>query len=210
MSHFKPSALALSVGLVIGLGSVNTAIADVTYTYTSNDFTCCAIYALGPIPGSFVMSLTFSNNGSSLLGWSTNFIGDFSNSILSGPNGFPWEPISTADIINFQTNSVGQLTDWNVMLSSYYPGNPTSQELGSFSLGPNNASDFIGLSFAGLSVYGINTNNPGVWSSSGGTLNNFIYPIPEPETYAMLLSGLALIGFIAYRRRNNSSNTLAA
>jgi hypothetical protein len=26
-------------------------------------------------------------------------------------------------------------------------------------------------------------------------------PIPEPETYAMLLAGLALFGFIAHRRR---------
>jgi hypothetical protein len=34
--------------------------------------------------------------------------------------------------------------------------------------------------------------------------------VPEPETYAMLLAGLGLIGFIAYRRKNNSSNTLAA
>jgi probable HAF family extracellular repeat protein len=29
--------------------------------------------------------------------------------------------------------------------------------------------------------------------------------IPEPETYAMLLAGLALIGFIAYRRKSDSS-----
>jgi hypothetical protein len=30
--------------------------------------------------------------------------------------------------------------------------------------------------------------------------------IPEPETYAMLLAGLGLIGFIAYRRKNDSSD----
>ena len=30
--------------------------------------------------------------------------------------------------------------------------------------------------------------------------------VPEPETYAMLLAGLGLIGFISYRRRNDSSN----
>jgi hypothetical protein len=30
--------------------------------------------------------------------------------------------------------------------------------------------------------------------------------VPEPETYAMLLAGLGLIGFISYRRKNDSSN----
>jgi PEP-CTERM motif len=35
-------------------------------------------------------------------------------------------------------------------------------------------------------------------------------PVPEPSTYAMMLAGLGLIGFIAYRRKNNSSNMLMA
>jgi hypothetical protein len=30
-------------------------------------------------------------------------------------------------------------------------------------------------------------------------------PIPEPETYAMLLAGLGLLAFIARRRRNESA-----
>jgi hypothetical protein len=35
-------------------------------------------------------------------------------------------------------------------------------------------------------------------------------PVPEPSTYAMMLAGFGLIGFIAYRRKNNSSNMLMA
>jgi hypothetical protein len=31
-------------------------------------------------------------------------------------------------------------------------------------------------------------------------------PVPEPSTYAMLLAGLGLIGFIAYRRKDDSSD----
>lgn len=44
--------------------------------------------------------------------------------------------------------------------------------------------------------------------TSGGTQVNFdnvrldVSPVPEPETYAMLLAGLGLVGF-AVRRRNN-------
>jgi PEP-CTERM motif len=35
-------------------------------------------------------------------------------------------------------------------------------------------------------------------------------PVPEPKTYAMLLAGIGLIGFISYRRKNNFSNMLMA
>jgi hypothetical protein len=35
-------------------------------------------------------------------------------------------------------------------------------------------------------------------------------PVPEPSTYAMMLAGFGLIGFITYRRKNNSSNMLMA
>jgi hypothetical protein len=35
-------------------------------------------------------------------------------------------------------------------------------------------------------------------------------PVPEPTTYAMLLAGLGLIGFVAYRRKDDSSNMLMA
>ena len=33
----------------------------------------------------------------------------------------------------------------------------------------------------------------------------FSHPMPEPETYAMLLAGLALLGFVARRRRQGSA-----
>jgi hypothetical protein len=33
-----------------------------------------------------------------------------------------------------------------------------------------------------------------------------VNPVPEPETYAMLLIGLGLIGFITYRKKNNKNN----
>jgi hypothetical protein len=33
----------------------------------------------------------------------------------------------------------------------------------------------------------------------------YLAPIPEPETYAMMLAGLGLIGFVAGRRRRKLS-----
>ncbi|MBY0474953.1 MAG: FxDxF family PEP-CTERM protein [Nitrosomonas sp.] len=42
-----------------------------------------------------------------------------------------------------------------------------------------------------------------VLGSKGGsyTLDSYISPVPEPETYAMLLAGLGMIGFSLRRRR---------
>ena len=37
--------------------------------------------------------------------------------------------------------------------------------------------------------------------SQGGGSINFLSPIPEPETYALMLAGLAAVGFVARRRR---------
>jgi hypothetical protein len=36
------------------------------------------------------------------------------------------------------------------------------------------------------------------------TYNFELAPVPEPATYTMLLTGLGLLGFVAYRRRQSS------
>ena len=71
---------------------------------------------------------------------------------------------------------------------------------GSFDWTDNNAAD--GFSFAGLgagsyivSMFG-NAAAPGV---AFGYVQ--AAPVPEPETYAMLMTGLVALGFLANRRR---------
>jgi hypothetical protein len=57
----------------------------------------------------------------------------------------------------------------------------------------------IGAGFAGLTIA---TPNPAL--GTGGLSNVALYatqPVPEPETYAMLVAGLAAIGFLARRRK---------
>ena len=38
----------------------------------------------------------------------------------------------------------------------------------------------------------------------GGEIRGFLAPVPEPETYAMLLSGLALVGWMAKRQQRQT------
>ena len=56
---------------------------------------------------------------------------------------------------------------------------------------------FYSLSFAGID-HVILTSSNGDW----GVVDN-VTAVPEPETYAMLIAGLGLLGFAARRRQQN-------
>lgn len=78
------------------------------------------------------------------------------------------------------------------------------------------------------SFVAISNNNPSSWSFSSLAAGSYyllvdsriqgknetgtftlteatITPVPEPETYAMLLAGFGLVGFMSYRRQRNFS-----
>lgn len=68
------------------------------------------------------------------------------------------------------------------------------------------ASGNDGLSFSGLAAGTYALAVTGFTSGSlGGAYAGVLAaaPVPEPETYALMLAGLGIVGFIASRRRNN-------
>lgn len=83
------------------------------------------------------------------------------------------------------------------------PGTPVATFTGPTFLAANefmNLSNF--LLPAGdydLIIKGVNSAQPAAYS---GTLTIAAAPIPEPETYALMMAGLGVLGFVARRRKS--------
>lgn len=93
------------------------------------------------------------------------------------------------------------LADGYELAATFNPGGDFDWSLELYSL--NRLSDQIGISSADLShtatVSFIGPLGAAVTSESG--VFPLTSPVPEPETYAMLLAGLGVLGFIGKRRR---------
>ena len=61
----------------------------------------------------------------------------------------------------------------------------------------------IGTAVSGLNEYSDNAFAVNAWLDGGNTLHiaAAVAPVPEPETYALMLAGLGLVGFMARRRK---------
>jgi len=121
----------------------------------------------------------------------------------------------------------------STLLESNYLGNTISQTVGAGTIGfsfsdnaglghtfTNGAQQTTTLGFAILKgqnnkygnfqyILGFNDSYKGDADYDDFVVGvNFVSaPVPEPETYAMLLAGLGLIGFSARRRKNSTSDT---
>ena len=109
--------------------------------------------------------------------------------------------LGRADEINLFDAS-GNLEDRLTYGDNAAAGGPRTQNAsgyaGSFAaLGANTATAWV-LSSVG-DVEGSYMSLSGAIGSPGVT--SFAAPVPEPETYAMLLAGLGLVGFMAKRRK---------
>ena len=135
----------------------------------------------GPV-GSFADTFTFS------VGSSFNFsFTDLANSNIGSPGSYGITPLTASLLDGSMLPVVG---------------------IGSIASGPSllNTTPVVGLAAGiyNIQVAGLATPGGNYWGSA--TLTNLpAAPVPEPETYAMMLAGLGLMGFVARRRRQKEA-----
>jgi hypothetical protein len=76
----------------------------------------------------------------------------------------------------------------------------------------NNGNGFADWTLGTISLAGLAPTTTvlfhAVWSGASDGAESFFLvsaPVPEPETYGMLLAGLGLMGFVAHRRKNKAA-----
>lgn len=213
--------------VAISVIMVTPAYSEVTYTYSGNSFdtfftggNAGNIYSDGTFtlinPYSSADHLTFqfslstplaSNmplsyiDSASLISWSASdtLHGNITTS-LSDP--------SPSFFLYAQTNSTGEISDWSFGLR--FAPNPTDPIFTSFQILSSLSGSMSGLHESVLAIpsstavpppghnyypdYLAGTNEVGSWTTT-------VTSVPEPETYAMMLAGLGLVG-IAWRREH--------
>lgn len=80
-----------------------------------------------------------------------------------------------------------------------YRGNPDGREV--YALPATDFSGPLTLVVKGTLFAGNNGNSVGTYSASF-RVTPLTSPVPEPETYALFLAGLAAVGYVARRRRH--------
>lgn len=98
--------------------------------------------------------------------------------------------------------SLASLSDVFGGVSAFKPGVFTAVTISNGSLNWTDSDATDGFSFSGLSA-GSYTLHISAFSATKAPIAGYISasPVPEPETYAMMLAGLGALGFLASRRR---------
>lgn len=183
MKQFSQHLAVMAISAGLGLASINA-------------------YAVASAQSS---SLVFNSQG----------IATFSNSISAGLTDFN-------DLFTFTTTS----SSGGASSIASFNGQNFSAAFSSFNLldvdngGSLVATGLIGpgfftqLGFSGLNsntIYGLNivgtVTNPGQGAFYSGSIA--VNPVPEPAEYVLMACGLGVLGFVAYRRRQNQGFSAA-
>lgn len=109
----------------------------------------------------------------------------------SFPPGTVWNPNLTTTMTIGAVDANGLPTVWDISLQRQL-NTPTGRE-DLRNLFISSTGDSVSGGYYGFSVYSGASVGPGTWTMG-------VAAIPEPESYAMLLAGLGLLGVMARRR----------
>jgi PEP-CTERM motif len=203
-TNLKRANVGLALALVIAVCSFSAkaAVFDFSYTFGSGDVASGSL--TGTQNGNFVDSVSNVSvflNGTALIG----------NPNLYQPYNFLAGCcfVAGAPVISFNGNlnnfifangppNNGTATNWFAMNGTDidYWNYGTLGPLRDASINAPPHAYVTDISINGVALPGYNAFDASRWSL---TVAN---PVPEPETYAMLLAGLGLLGFTAWRRKN--------
>lgn len=208
----KQSMLARVMGVVLSLW---LGLAGGTANATTYDFGNLLSGSEGvPVTGSFAQ-LSATDNGSGVwdfvLTINNSLFGTFGDGAFIGSMVFDFNPNPSSITTQFLGSNVGGVTSVGTT-----GGNNTGGfafDFGtSFGQSANNRlsqDDFVHWSVSGLgsstldNMY-IHVQGIGADGEGSGKYTPVVTPVPEPETYAMLLVGLGLLG-LSVRRKSNSN-----
>ncbi|MDP9046356.1 MAG: PEPxxWA-CTERM sorting domain-containing protein [Pseudomonadota bacterium] len=167
----------------------------------------------GSAGGSF---LTLSHSGD--LGGIAQFSGDFD--VLSASNGSFTKPVGTVgNYVGVEGDATAKLTfgsgvsylsflwgsadSYNELWITESNGKTTKFTAAGLGLSPVNGTgggQYVEFTDIGSTIKSLKYANAPK-TNSFETANYSVTPVPEPETYALMLAGLGMVGFIARRRR---------
>jgi hypothetical protein len=171
---------------------------------------------INSIPSLTIGDVTFSTNETLAIRNSFNtFEPDFSGNYLTNSafGGFTELKIDfSTPISTFSFNFGDNQNDWELTAFDTTGTALDSIMINALPISGSNNGDFFGLSSDSGISFALLTNK-GLAFQFGAVDNvefdNLKYtkvsPVPEPSTYALMLGGLGLVGFMAYRRRKTIS-----
>ena len=195
-------ALSLSLATFFPL----SAEALYQYEYTSNTITG-EFFNYSPvlhIPFEGVLTVSFDSDNllkggeglTDISNFAMRFDGDNFDSAMSYPVNDPWMGDYYSAV--FAVSSVdasGLPTDWDMSINYYYqPTGRYKSDTIWTSTGSDGVDGRYGIyyEYSGKSLI----SNPGTWTVTS--------PVPEPQTYVMMLAGLGMIGFVGRRKQKTN------